>query len=115
MQCQLTAQVGASSFDVPWSRIREWRPVLNSAESLALRRNGATLLSLDLADPRITRWIAFQRRVSGSPFDCIGYQETVGAVQRRDGSVVVSGSNRKVLVWRRSSDGAFFIGDEPGG
>lgn len=108
MQCQLAAQVGASSFDISWSRLREWKPVLNCAETISLHKNGTRLLSLDLGDTR--RWIAFQKQINGSPFDCIGYQETIGAIQR-DG-YIIGGSNRKVLVWH-GPDGAFFIGDEP--
>lgn len=105
MQCTLTAQVGASSFNIPWTDLTEWRAVLNCAESLSLNQNGIRLVSVDLEE---RRWIAFQTQVNGSALDVIGYQETVGAMQRGG----LSGSNRKVLVWH-CPDGHLFIGDKP--
>lgn len=97
MQCTLSAQVGASSFSVPWADLGEWRSVLNCADGLTLR-NETQVLNLDLGGTR--RWIAFQKQINGSPLDCVGYQETV------------AGHNRKVLIWH-CPNGAFFVGDEP--
>lgn len=109
MQCTLAVQVGASSFNIPWDSLNEWRSVLGCAESLSLRDNGLDLMRVDLNDTR--RWIAFQAQVGASRFDVIGYQETVGAIQR-DG-IVIGGSNRKVLVWRSRPGGHIFIGNKP--
>ena len=106
MQCTLAAQVGASSFNIPWSDLKEWKAVLNCAESLSLNQNGTQLVKIDLSDTQ--RWIAFQAEMNGSSLTCVGYQETVGAMQRGG----FSGSNRKVLVWHRPN-GTFFIGNEP--
>jgi len=108
---QLQVHVGASSFDVPWTELKTWRSVLNCAESISLHDNGRQLGQVDLNDPRVTRWIAFESEVNGSPFACVGYQETLGA--RQANGLVVSGSNRKVLVWC-SPDGGFYVGEKPG-
>jgi len=108
---QLQVHVGASSFDVPWNDLETWRPVLNCAESISLHKDGRHIGQVNLSDPRVTRWVAFKAEVNGSPFACVGYQESVGA-KRADG-LVVSGSNRKVLVWC-GLDGSFFVGEKPG-
>lgn len=105
---KLSAIVGASTFDIDWDNLQAWKPVLACAESLGLSRNGTDLLKLDLNTTR--RWIAFQKTINGSPLACIGYQETVGAIQRA--SVTTGGSNRKMLAWIRPDD-SVYIGSCP--
>jgi len=107
MQCTLSAQVGASSFNVPWTELSEWRSVLGCADGLTLH-NETQVLSLDLGATR--RWIAFQKTINGSPFACIGYQETIGAIQRAE--FIIGGRNRKVLAWIQP-DNSIHIGSCP--
>lgn len=105
---KLSAMVGASTFNIDWDNLQAWKPVLACADSLSLSRNSTDLLRLDLGTTR--RWIAFQKTINGSPLACIGYQETVGAIQR--GGMTIGGSNRKMLAWIRLDD-SIYIGSCP--
>ena len=104
----LVATVGASAFAVDWERIREWGPVLDSAERISLFQDGQERVRVELDEPH-KRWIAFRRSVNGSQVACVGYQETVGAIYR--GALTIGGSNRRVLSWLDST-GRLTIGSE---
>lgn len=96
---QLTIDVGGSALKADLNNLQPWRALLDNADAIALVQNGNECVRVDLGG--LKRWIAFERNVSGSPFACIGYQETVGA--QRYGNVVAGGSNRKVLAWLHPS------------
>lgn len=91
-------------------QVREWGPILDSADCIGLVQKGEERLRVELNGSR--RWIAFKRALCGSQLYCIGYQETVGGVHRA--GMISGGSNRKTLAWLHPS-GKVHIGDEPGG
>ncbi|MBU0792325.1 MAG: hypothetical protein KKC55_17960 [Gammaproteobacteria bacterium] len=104
----LTIYCGASAFSTGFDELRRWRHVLNCADAISLKHDGAERVHVRLGGLR--RWIAFEQSVGGSPFAVVGYQETVGAVWH--GESYSGGSNRKVLAWVRG-DGTVSIGDMP--
>jgi hypothetical protein len=107
---QLIINLAGSAFAADLGDLRPWRPLLDNAESIALAQNGKERVRVELGGLR--RWVAFERKVGGSPLVCLGYQETVGAVRRA--GAVIGGSNRKCLAWLHPG-GRVFIGDVPGG
>lgn len=104
----LTIYCGASAFSTGFGNLRRWRHVLDCANGISLRHDGAERVRVQLGGLR--RWVAFKQSIGGSPFAVVGYQETVGAVWR--GNAYTGGSNRKVLAWVRD-DGTVSIGDSP--
>lgn len=90
------------------ANLQPWRVLLENADAIALSHNGAERVRVQLDGLR--RWIAFRRDVAGSPFACIGYQETVGAIHR-DGAII-GGSNRKTLAWLHPC-GRVLLGEDP--
>ena len=107
---QLIINVGGSALQANMERVREWRALLDCADSIALSWRGTERVRVDLGGLR--RWIAFKRILGGSPFYCIGYQETVGAIHRH--GAIIGGSNRKVLAWM-TPGGLVSLGDSPEG
>jgi hypothetical protein len=105
----LAIHCGGSTFSTPLSTVRRWRHVLDCADAISLLQNGAERVHVQLGGLR--RWIAFERAIGGSPFACVGYQETVGARPVGLGAYT-GGSNRKVLAWVNGG-GEVFIGDKP--
>jgi hypothetical protein len=108
MLSTLAIHCGASTFTTPLDGVREWRAVLDCADAISLWAGSAERVRVRLGGLR--RWIAFERTIGSSPYACIGYQETVGAVQR--GHAYTGGSNRKVLAWI-NGDGTVSIGELP--
>ena len=106
MPTTLSINVGGSAFSADWHSLPTWRVLLDNADSIAIQRDGEERVRVDLGGLR--RWIAFSKCVNGSPLYCIGYQETVGAVQRS--GLIVAGSNRKVTAWLHPS-GRVTIGE----
>ena len=92
---QLEATVAGSSFSIKWDKLREWSPMLDSADSIRLHENGREVVRVDLGTTR--RWIAFRDNVSGSLMHCVGFQESVGAIRR--GGAIMGGSNFKLLAF----------------
>lgn len=92
----LSIRVAGSSFSAPFddTRFDRHRALLDCADGIALHRNGHCI-DVELDDMK--RWVAFYEEQSGSALYCVGYQETVGAVQK-DG-MYIGGSNRQVLCW----------------
>jgi hypothetical protein len=99
MTRQLMINVAGSSLYADFDNLQSWQSVLNSAQSIAIADNGRVCARVDLSGLR--RWIAFKRISNGSPLYAIGFQETVGAIQR--GGLIVAGSNRKCILWLHPS------------
>jgi hypothetical protein len=100
MLTQLIINLAGSSFMTgDFGNLQTWRVVLDSADSIALMRDGQERVRVQLSGQR--RWIAFNRIINGCPLYCIGWQETVGAMQR--GGLYIGGSNRKTLAWLHPS------------
>ena len=110
-ETKLIINLAGSAWTADLGDLRPWYPLLNNADSIALAQNGIERVRVELGGLR--RWIAFSRPVGGSPLYVIGHQESVGAIYR-NGSVVFSGSNRKVLAWLNASGGVY-IGENFGG
>lgn len=107
---KLIINLAGSAWTADLGDLRPWRPLLDNADSIALARDGEERVRVELGGLR--RWIAFNRPVGGSPFACLGYQETIGAIHRGDS--IIGGSNRQTLAWL-SGDGHVYIGKKPGG
>ena len=106
MEAILHAGIGASAFEIGFQDLGKWKAALNCAKWLSLSLDGTEAVRVDLAGQ--VRWVAFQRKIDGVQYSCIGHQETVGLV--KDGDIIISGSNRKTLAWLHPS-GRVFIGD----
>ena len=109
-QTRLRIYVGGSAFDADFNDLQPWYPVLNSAKSLSIVRNGREPVQVKLTG--LQRWIAFKRIINGSPVYALGHQETVGGISDRAG-VIIGGSNRKTIAWLHPS-GRVFIGESYG-
>jgi len=98
---ELIINVGGSSLrTAAFDDLKPWYALLNGADSIALAQNNMERVRVQLGGLR--RFIAFRKDIDGKPpLYCIGWQETVGAIQR-DG-LYIGGSNRKVMVWLHPS------------
>jgi len=99
---ELIINVGGSSLrTAAFDDLKPWYALLSGAESIALAQNNEIRVQVQLGGLR--RFIAFKRDDNDGkpPLFCIGWQETVGAIQR-DG-LYIGGSNRKVMVWLHPS------------
>jgi hypothetical protein len=105
---KLTIDVGGSALKADLENLQPWRALLDNAAAIALARNGEERVRVELDG--LKRWIAFRREFGGSPFVCVGHQETVGA--RTHGGIIMGGSNRKVLAWLHPG-GQVTIGSSP--
>ena len=98
---ELIINLAGSAFIADPEQIQPWRAVLDNADGIALSRDGKERVRVELGGNR--RWITFNRITNGSRLYVIGFQETVGAIQR--GGLYIGGSNRKVLAWLHPSGG----------
>lgn len=96
----LIINVGGSSLrTTAFDDLKPWYALLQNADSIALAQGGSERIRVQLGGLR--RFIAFKKDIDSKPLYCIGWQETVGAIQR--GDLYVGGSNRKVMAWLHPS------------
>lgn len=92
----LSVECGGRTFNIQPNQVREWKPLLDCADSFVVMDADRPIIRIQLGGTR--RWIVYQDSVSGSPVLAVGYQESVGAL-RKGPNVYVGGSSRKVLCW----------------